>query len=172
MKQDGFARSFHQIGNATEAYRLNYSTENMLPATIERNAHELLKNNKVSARLSELQDAVAKRHNITQDDIANALARIAFVDHPEHLRKARISDQLKALELLGRFLGYFRESERSGEPAIVISKVTYVLPGPMGPTSSMGPMGPMGPIPPELVSLPMIDGVAGDGDHDDDAAGL
>ena len=46
-KQESFCLSYIETGNASEAYRLNYDTENMKPATVNRNAKALLDNNKI-----------------------------------------------------------------------------------------------------------------------------
>ena len=54
-KQEGFCLARVETGNASEAYRRNYKTENMNPATINRKAKELMDNGKITARLEELQ---------------------------------------------------------------------------------------------------------------------
>ena len=47
-KQEGFCLSYVEIGNASEAYRLNYNAEKMKPESVNRMAAELLNNLKIS----------------------------------------------------------------------------------------------------------------------------
>lgn len=80
-KQEGFCQKYLETGNASEAYRLNYSTENMKPESVNRLAKALLDNIKISSRIEELKERHAKRHDLTVDDLiaeleeARALAR-------------------------------------------------------------------------------------------------
>ena len=68
-KQDGFCQSYIETSNASEAYRLNYSIENMKPDTVNRKAKELIDNGKITARIEALQLAHRVRHNITIDSL-------------------------------------------------------------------------------------------------------
>ena len=72
-KQEGFCLSYIETGNASEAYRRNYKTENMKPATINRKAKALIDNGKIKARLAELQKIHQERHNITIDSLTDRL---------------------------------------------------------------------------------------------------
>ena len=68
-KQEGFCQSYLETGNASEAYRLNYSTENMKTETIHREAHSVLENPKVSARVKELRSEIELRNQVTLDSL-------------------------------------------------------------------------------------------------------
>ena len=72
-KQEAFCLAYIETGNASEAYRLNYNAENQKPETINRNAKKLMDNNKIVARLGELQTAHAERHNVTVDCLTTEL---------------------------------------------------------------------------------------------------
>ena len=72
-KQEAFCLAYIETGNASEAYRLNYNAENQKPETINRNAKKLMDNNKIVARLGELQTAHAARHNVTVDCLTTEL---------------------------------------------------------------------------------------------------
>jgi len=72
-KQEKFCLSYIETGNASEAYRQAYHTENMKPVTINRKAKELLENGKITARVEELQSAHRDRHNITVDNLTDEL---------------------------------------------------------------------------------------------------
>lgn len=81
QKQENFCRHYIECGNASESYRFAYDCKNMKPETINRNAHALLSDNKVSARIEQLREAAARRNEITVDSLideleeARALAR-------------------------------------------------------------------------------------------------
>ena len=72
-KQEGFCLSYIETGNASEAYRLNYSVQNMKPEAVWVKSSELLNNGKVTVRLAELHKHHQERHNVTVDSITNEL---------------------------------------------------------------------------------------------------
>ncbi len=69
LKQEKFCQVFIETGNASEAYRQAYDTEKMKESSINRKAVEVLENVKITARLDELRDIHAERHNITVDKL-------------------------------------------------------------------------------------------------------
>ena len=73
IKQDGFCLSYIEEGNASEAYRLNYSTSNMKKESVNRNAKALMDNIKISTRIKELQAEHKKRHMVTVDSLTKEL---------------------------------------------------------------------------------------------------
>lgn len=73
IKQEKFCKVYIETGNASEAYRQSYNCENMNGATINRKAHEVLENGKITARLDELRSKHAERHNTTVDDLIEEL---------------------------------------------------------------------------------------------------
>lgn len=68
-KQENFCLAYLETGNASEAYRRAYDAESMTPGTINVKASELLANDKIAVRLSELREPILKRHAITVDDL-------------------------------------------------------------------------------------------------------
>lgn len=78
-KQEKFCQTYIETGNASEAYRQAYNTENMKPETVSVKASELLKNGKITVRVEALQSAHQKRHDVTVDSLTVELdeARIA-----------------------------------------------------------------------------------------------
>jgi phage terminase small subunit len=68
-KQSLFVLAYLETGNASEAYRRSYRTENMLPNTIKRKAHELISGERgrgiVAATIAERQRANAERSAVT-----------------------------------------------------------------------------------------------------------
>lgn len=79
-KQAAFITAFVETNNATEAYRRAYSTKNMKEATINREAHELLKTPKIAARIAELKKGVFDAAKLTIERIVEEYMRIAFLD--------------------------------------------------------------------------------------------
>jgi phage terminase small subunit len=85
LKQESFCRFYLETGNASEAYRRAYDASGMQDTTINRNACELLKNNKIATRVAELQAQLAERHNITADKIVVELAAIGFSNMADYI---------------------------------------------------------------------------------------
>ena len=60
-KQQKFAESYVEGGNASKAYRLHYDTKNMKPATVRREAMRLLANPIIATYIRKLQKAHRQR---------------------------------------------------------------------------------------------------------------
>lgn len=80
IKQEKFCNEYVRTGNASEAYRLAYSSENMKMATINNNAYKLLLNNDILTRIKEIQDEIAERNKISIDECVSLLAKMARFD--------------------------------------------------------------------------------------------
>lgn len=80
VKQERFAAAYIETGNASEAYRQAYDADGMSPNSVHREAHAVLENPKVAARVAALQTELKERHKVTVDRIVAELALIAFVD--------------------------------------------------------------------------------------------
>ncbi|MCK4787957.1 MAG: terminase small subunit [Desulfobacteraceae bacterium] len=66
-KQEGWLEDYQASGNASEAYRKHYSTDNMKSATVNRNAHALLNNSKIQTILEQRKtDKDQKRMEIEE----------------------------------------------------------------------------------------------------------
>ena len=72
-RQHRFVMSYIECGNASEAYRQHYSTENMLPATVNRAAKRLLDLSKIGTRISEIQAEDRERCAVTIDSLTEKL---------------------------------------------------------------------------------------------------
>ncbi len=68
-KTRGFCFAYIETGNASEAYRQAYETEDMKSETVHRKAKELMDNGKITARIEELKAEHAERHKLTVDDL-------------------------------------------------------------------------------------------------------
>ena len=77
VKQERFAQAFVEIGNASEAYKRVYSTENMNNTSIRKEGNSLLKHPLISPRIAELQAEHKGRHDITMDYLTDLLVKAA-----------------------------------------------------------------------------------------------
>jgi phage terminase small subunit len=84
QKQETFALSYVETGNASEAYRRAYDADEMKPASIHVKACQLLANGKVRLRVNELQAAAAQKAQITLESHLRDLA-----DLRDQAREAR-----------------------------------------------------------------------------------
>ena len=74
MKQEHFCQAFtSNRGNASAAYRTAYDTANMKPATVHVKACNMLKRDKVRARLSELVEPELVKYAISRTNMMEEL---------------------------------------------------------------------------------------------------
>ena len=65
-KQENFCLAYvSEKMTASDAYRMAYDTTDCKPATINRQAHALLRNSKIAARIAELRAAAAEAAKVT-----------------------------------------------------------------------------------------------------------
>lgn len=76
LKQEKFCHVYIETGNATEAYRQAYSTSNMKPETVNRNAKTLIDNSKISARIAELKAPAIEKAKLTAEYVLNNIIEI------------------------------------------------------------------------------------------------
>ena len=72
-KQEKFCQQFISTGNASEAYRQSYDCSKMKSTTINRAAHDLVENSKVTARIGGLLEEGRNRHDVTVDSLTEQL---------------------------------------------------------------------------------------------------
>lgn len=72
-KQEQFARLYVETGNASEAYRQAYNTDNMKPETVTNEAYKLLQTPDISAMVDNLKAEARQRHAVTVDDLLHEL---------------------------------------------------------------------------------------------------
>lgn len=102
-KQEGFAQDYVATGNASEAYRRNYSAENFNPNSLAVAACKTLDNANISVRVAELRAQLAKRNSITVDDLIKELeeARIAALTADSPQSAAAVGATMGKAKLLG-----------------------------------------------------------------------
>lgn len=103
IKQEKFCMVYIETGNASEAYRQAYNCENMKPETVNRTAKETLDNPNITARVEQLKNKHAKRHEITIDDLVKELeeARAIALGAATPQASAAVSASMGKAKLLG-----------------------------------------------------------------------
>jgi phage terminase small subunit len=101
-KQKHFVEEYLKTYNAAEACRLVGFSESM--------ANKLMQNPLVSNEINKGIDISLKKAKVDNRSVLGQLAQIAMEQDPV-TKGMRWSDKLRALELLGKHLGMFREQE-------------------------------------------------------------
>lgn len=100
-KQEAFALKYVELGNASEAYRQAYNTDEMKPETVHRKANELMSNGKITARIDELKAEHQARHRLTVDDLIQELTKAQAIAEQNGNVNAMISATMSKAKLLG-----------------------------------------------------------------------
>ena len=103
IKQEKFCNKYIECGNASEAYRYAYDCGKMMDKSVWEKASELLKNVKVSSRVSELQRKLEEKSDITKERVLQELKSIGFSEINKNIRA---SDKISALSSISKMLGY------------------------------------------------------------------
>ena len=99
VKQEKFCLEYAKSGNATKSYKSAYSPNNSDSAAGSE-AHKLLKNPKIKARLKELHELHNAEKIMQIEEMKERLTNIARDD-------SSIKNALKAIELLAKISGLF-----------------------------------------------------------------
>ena len=118
-KQERFCQVYIETGNASEAYRQSYNTAKMKPETVNRTAKQLLDNRKIAARLDELREEHAKRHEITVDDLVAELEEARKLAFETDKAAAAVSATMGKAKLLGLVVDK-QETAITQAPTIVV----------------------------------------------------
>jgi len=88
QKQEAFARSYVEQGNASEAYRQSYNAENMANESIWVAACRVLGNANVGLRIEKLQAEAQERTLVTIESITRELDEARELAQTENLPAA------------------------------------------------------------------------------------
>lgn len=121
-KQALFVQEYLVDLNATQAaIRAGYS-EN----TAYSIGNENLKKPEIAEKIRELMAEREERTNITQDKVLDELAEVGFAKkNTVHGIRMKMSDKIKALELLGKHLGMFQDKQDDHVPVTVVVNYDY-----------------------------------------------
>ena len=100
-KQEQFVRNILEGMNQADAYRSAYPNQKMTDKTIWETASKLMKNPKVTARLSELRNELAK------PSIMSAQERLEWLTELIQSEEVSIGDKLKASDQMNRMQGEY-----------------------------------------------------------------
>ena len=126
-KQEQFARLYVETGNASEAYRQAYNTDNMKPETVTNEAYKLLQDPDISAMVDDLKAEARQRHAVTVDDLLSELeqARAAALAAPTPQSSAAVSATMGKAKMLGLLVD---KAEIKAEAEISTKQEKYTPP--------------------------------------------
>ena len=126
-KQEQFARLYVETGNASEAYRQIYNTDNMKPETVTNEAYKLLQNPDISAMVDGLKEEARQRHAVTVGDLLQELeqARAAALAAPTPQSSAAVSATMGKAKMLGLLVD---KAEIKAEAEISTKQEEYTPP--------------------------------------------
>ena len=126
-KQEQFARLYVETGNASEAYRQAYNTDNMKPETVTNEAYKLLQDPDISAMVDDLKAEARQRHAVTVGDLLHELeqARAAALAAPTPQSSAAVSATMGKAKMLGLLVD---KAEIKAESEVSTKQEKYIPP--------------------------------------------
>lgn len=116
LKREKFIAEYLRCNNASEAYRIVFpGSRKWQESSVWEQSSRLLANPKVRSRMEELKERMVRKTLTTPQMIRDELAKMGFAYVPV-TDKLKYSDKLKALELLGKELGMFRDQVKFIDP--------------------------------------------------------
>jgi hypothetical protein len=115
-KQQRFVRAYLKTGNASQAYRDSYDCNGSADTTINRNAHALLQNDKIAARVEQLEQEAAEVARLDKSMVLAGLLQTAR--NAEKWEQA--GPAARCWELLGKALqgGLFTDRSLVGQDTL------------------------------------------------------
>ena len=127
-KQELFCQKVIELSSEAEAYRTAYNTKNMKPETVHSKACILRKDGKIAARISELQEEVKKRNDVTVDRLIQELKLISFFDPIDLYNEKGELKEIKDLpEEVRRAIAEVKVEEFIINKSVTKKKTTYKL---------------------------------------------
>jgi phage terminase small subunit len=94
-KREAFCQAIVNGVNQTEAYRSSFNAENMLPATINSRAYDLINHSDIKARIAELKAPAIAKVSWTFEDALQILKDIAMNSEKDADRIAAVREANK-----------------------------------------------------------------------------
>lgn len=116
IKQEKFANLYIELGNASEAYRQSYNCEKMKPESVNIKAFELLNNGKITLRIEELREELAKRHDITKDTLITELEEARQIAKETAKAASMVSATMGKARILGLDKQVIEHTGTNGTP--------------------------------------------------------
>lgn len=116
QKQEAFVQGILEGMSQADAYRSAYPNQRMTDKTLWESASKLMKNPKVTARLKELRDELAK------PTIMSAQERLEWLTKLIQSKEETTSDKLKAADIMNKMQGeYVQKVEADVKSEVTIS---------------------------------------------------
>ena len=116
QKQEAFVQGILEGMSQADAYRSAYPNQRMTDKTLWESASKLMKNPKVTARLKELRDELAK------PTIMSAQERLEWLTGLIKCEEETTSDKLKAADIMNKMQGeYVQKVEADVKSEVTIS---------------------------------------------------
>lgn len=112
LKQDNFCLAYIETGDASEAYRRAYDASRMNKESVNRKAHDLMINGKVTARIAELRRPVVEAVQITLAAHLNDLKRL----RDDALAAEKYGPAIQAEIARGKASGLYIDRIEAGGP--------------------------------------------------------
>ena len=115
-KQEAFVTNIIQGMSQADAYRSAYDAKKMSDKTIWENASRLMANDKVTARLTELRNELAK------PSIMSAQERLEWLTQLINNAEEGTNDKLKAIDIMNKMQGeYVQKVEADVKSEVIIN---------------------------------------------------
>lgn len=119
-----FASAVMEGLSPAEAYRKAYDCSNSTNATVIANANRLLNDSRITLLLEPVFEA--KREMVINDELATR--RFIMQELFEHAKNTeRVSDKLRALEMMGKSIGMFADAGDRDEDDLDVEKLKKEL---------------------------------------------
>jgi len=119
-----FASAVMEGLSPAEAYRKAYDCSNSTNATVIANANRLLNDSRITLLLEPVFEA--KREMVINDELATR--RFIMQELFEHAKNTeRVSDKLRALEMMGKSIGMFADTGDRDEDDLDVEKLKKEL---------------------------------------------
>lgn len=125
-KQEAFCLAYVERGNASDAYRTAYKSENMKPESVNRLAFALLQNVKITSRLEELREIAAKRHEVTVDSLLAELDEARELARELAKPEAMVSATMGKAKICGHDKKILQHQNPDGTPVVPVTRVEIV----------------------------------------------
>ena len=116
IKQEKFCNLYIELGNASEAYRQSYNCQKMKDETVNRTANALLNDRKITARIDELRNELAKRHDITKDTLITELEEARQIAKETAKAASMVSATMGKARILGLDKQVIEHTGTNGTP--------------------------------------------------------
>lgn len=113
-KQEAFALAYVETSNASEAYRLCYAAEKMAVNSVNREAHALLNNPKVAARVATLRGNLAQKSMLTLEDHIEKLKELRDAALADGKYAAAVSAEMARGKVCGLYVEKVDHSSTDG----------------------------------------------------------